>query len=137
MNINCANKNLEHVGGYWEVKKETKFVKISFAGNEMPTLEAMPQTDAVVEIVLTRCNIRYLRPSLFADTPNVKFVDLSHNNLPGWFRFKDPNFQIFRFFSKLQLKKSPLTSSEVPTTTPSTNPSPWNTSTSPTTKSTP
>ena len=83
MNINCANKNLEHVGGYWEVKKETKFVKISFAGNEMPTLEAMPQTDAVVEIVLTRCNIRYLRPSLFADTPNVKFVDLSYNALPG------------------------------------------------------
>ncbi|XP_063903896.1 uncharacterized protein LOC135123299 [Zophobas morio] len=83
MNINCANKNLEHVGGYWEVKKETKFVKISFAGNEMPTLEAMPQTDAVVEIVLTRCNIRYLRPSLFADTPNVKFVDLSYNALPA------------------------------------------------------
>ncbi|KAJ3647145.1 hypothetical protein Zmor_024679 [Zophobas morio] len=83
MNINCVNRKLQHVGGYWDVKNETKFVKISFAGNDMPTLEAMPQTDAVVEIVLTKCNIRYLRPSLFADTPNVKFVDLSHNDLPA------------------------------------------------------
>lgn len=47
----------------------------------MPTLEPIPATNATVEIILSQCNIQYLRPKLFADAKNVKFVDLSHNLL--------------------------------------------------------
>jgi hypothetical protein len=80
LTTNCTNRGLHHVPGEWPGKNVTT-IRAMFSGNDIPTLEPLALTDAVVEIVLSNCNIQYLRPELFAATKNIKFADLSHNLL--------------------------------------------------------
>jgi hypothetical protein len=82
LTTNCTNRGLHHVPGEWPGKNVTT-IRAMFSGNDIPTLEPLALTDAVVEIVLSNCNIQYLRPELFAATKNIKFADLSHNLLLG------------------------------------------------------
>jgi hypothetical protein len=80
LTTNCTNRGLHHVPGEWPGKNVTT-IRAMFSGNDIPTLEPLALTDAVVEIVLSNCHIQYLRPELFAATKNIKFADLSHNLL--------------------------------------------------------
>ncbi|XP_044272304.1 leucine-rich repeat-containing protein 70-like [Tribolium madens] len=81
LTLNCVNKNLDHILSKWPSQNNT--IIANFAGNNLPTLEPLPPTNASVEIILSRCNIKYLKPALFAASPDVKFVDLSYNKLPA------------------------------------------------------
>lgn len=56
-------------------------IKASFAYNNLGHIQKLPETNAVVEVILSHCNIVELYPEPFETTINIKFLDLSYNLL--------------------------------------------------------
>ncbi|CAH0564093.1 unnamed protein product [Brassicogethes aeneus] len=80
--INCNEKGLNHVLANWpKMADSTKAITASFSKNSIDTLEKLPGTDKVVEVVFTYCNIQKVNPEVFTNVPKIKYVDLSHNKI--------------------------------------------------------
>ncbi|XP_064213639.1 leucine-rich repeat neuronal protein 1-like [Tribolium castaneum] len=79
LTLDCSKKNFIHMLAAWPPHNAT--IKASFAYNYLGHLQKLPPTEAVVEIILSNCNLKVLEPGPFDTTVNIKFLDLSHNLL--------------------------------------------------------
>lgn len=121
--MDCQNQGFSHILSNWpfEQPKEGK-ISATFAGNHITTLQGLPPTDAILDIVLSHCQITYLNPGLFEACVNVRYVDLSHNLITGkWGATAHSRFH--DFFSNFQPKNCHLISSKGRITPQCLNPS--------------
>ncbi|XP_044272303.1 phospholipase A2 inhibitor-like [Tribolium madens] len=90
LTLDCSKKHFIHMLAAWPPHNAT--IKASFAYNNLKHLQKLPSTAAVVEIILSNCNLKILNPEPLESIVNIKFLDLSHNLLtseqltPGIFK---------------------------------------------------
>lgn len=80
LSLNCTNQNLTYMLNVWPETSASKITAFFF-DNDITALDFIPPTNAVLEIVLSRCKIRILFPQLFINAIHTKLVDLSYNRL--------------------------------------------------------
>ncbi|XP_060522372.1 chondroadherin-like isoform X2 [Cylas formicarius] len=77
--LDCRNQAFHHVPAEWPQHNTT--LTATFTLNNITTLEVLPDSDLVKNLMFDHCSIQNLDNGAFKAVKNVVFIDLSHNLL--------------------------------------------------------
>ncbi|XP_076264945.1 uncharacterized protein LOC143199059 [Rhynchophorus ferrugineus] len=90
--LDCQNQTFHNTIAEWP--KHNVPLLATFSYNNIVHLEILPQSDKVIDLVFSHCNIKSMDNGVFKAVRNVQFVDLSFNALTteeiGPEKFKGP-----------------------------------------------
>lgn len=78
--INCESRGIRYTLANWP--EHLSSFEATFRYNTITTLDPMPGTDAKeIKLIFSNCKIKYLSAGLLENSMNVKYLDLSNNDI--------------------------------------------------------
>ncbi|XP_031353024.1 chondroadherin-like [Photinus pyralis] len=78
--INCEGRGITHTLANWP--KHPSSLQATFRNSTITTLDPMPGSDAKeIRLIYSNCKIKYLASGLLENAMNVKYLDLSYNEI--------------------------------------------------------